>query len=1251
MLSRVRQVALDAYAHQDVPFELLVEALQPERNLSYTPLFQVMFVLQNAPMRRLELRNLSITPLEISNVTAKFDLTLSMEETEQGLTGELEYNTDLFDTATITRMAGHFQTLLEAIVVNPQQRVSELPLLTKAERHQLLVEWNDTPAEYPFDKCIHQLFESQVERTPDAVAVVFDMQQLTYQELNAQANQLAHHLQALGIEPEVLVGICVERSLEMVVALLGILKAGGAYVPLDPAYPKERLAFMLEDSQVSVLLTQKKLMAELPKQKVHMVCLDTDWGLISQDSKENPVSGVTAENLAYVIYTSGSIGKPRGVMIQHHSVLNLSRGLHKAIYAHHQDSRLQVSLNGSLAFDTSVKQVIQLLHGHTLEIVPEALRFDGVALLSYLRHRKMDVFDCTPSQLKLLISAGLLGSDAVPKYVLVGGEPIDESTWQALAQAENTNFYNLYGPTECTVDATVASVRMSFVKPIIGRPIANTHIYILDRHLQPVPIGVPGELHIGGAGLARGYLNRPDLTEEKFIPNPFAPLGRDECSALSDRLKDSSTQHSTLNSQHFFNEPGTHLYKTGDLARYIPDGNIEFLGRIDNQVKIRGFRIELGEIETVLAQHSNVRQVVVIARQDQPGHKRLVAYVVSNQEQIPAADELRRFLKEKLPDYMMPAAFVMLEALPLTPNGKVDHRALPAPDKSQRSVEEGFVAPRTSTEEVLAAIWAEVLGLEHIGINDNFFELGGDSILSIQIVARANQAGLQLTPKQLFQHQTIAELTAVAGMILPVQVEQGLVTGLVPLTPIQHWFFEQNLPEPHHFNQSVLLEVLPDMKPELLKQVTQQLLVHHDALRLRFVGDESIWQQVNVGLEETLPFSVVDFSQLSSGEQQTALEAAAAELQASLNLSKGSLMRVALFNLGIDKPSRLLLIIHHLAVDGVSWRILLEDLSTAYQQISCGEAIQLQPKTTSFKDWAYRLMEYEQSEALSAELDYWLAESWSGVAPLPVDYRSSKEANTVASAAHVSVSLNVEQTRSLLQEIPHTYNTQINDVLLTALVQTFVHWTGERSLLVDLEGHGREELFEDVDLSRTVGWFTTIFPILLELRDVSHPGEALKSVKEQLRRTPNRGIGYSVLRYLSRDAATRLKLQYLPQAEVSFNYLGQLDRVLSKPPLLRLDKESSESDCSPLGSRSHLLAVNGFVAEGRLQLDWTYSENVHQQTTVERLAQGFLEALQSLIAHCQSPEVGGYTPSDFPEAELSQEDIDELVAKLSVSEK
>ena len=1208
LLQRVQQVALDAYAHQDLPFEQLVDALQPERNLSHSPLFQVMFILQNAPMEKLELPGLTLTPLEMESITAKFDLTLSMEETDRGLRGTLEYNSDLFDRTTMTKMAKHFQTLLEAIVANPQQRISELPLLSEAERHQLLVEWNDTQAKYPQDQCIHQLFEAQVERLPDAMAVVFEDQELTYRKLNARANQLAHYLQARGVGPEVLVGICVERSLEMVVGLLGILKVGGAYVPLDPHYPQERLSYMLADSGIEVLLTQRDLLKSLPSHTAQVVCLDRDWEAIEQLSQENLDVGVCSENLAYAIYTSGSTGKPKGVLVAHQGLLNLVFW-HQVTFAITSSDRA-TQLAGT-AFDASAWELWPYLSaGASIHLLKTETTVQPQVLQDWLISQKITVTFVPTPLLESLLSLEWPSSMAL-RIVLTGGDKLHQYPSTSLP----FRVINNYGPTENTVVTTsglIVATEPTNLLPSIGRPIANTQIYILDKHLQPVPIGVAGELYIGGDGLARGYLNRPELTQEKFIPNPF------------------------MNSER--------LYKTGDLARYLPDGNIQFLGRLDHQVKIRGFRIELGEIEAVLTAHPEVREAVAIACEDQAGNKRLVAYVVSNQEQ-PTTSELRNFLKQKLPDYMVPSAFVLLDILALTPNGKVDRRVLPAPDRVRDS-EVGFVAPRTPAEEILAAIWTEVLGLEQVGIHDKFFELGGDSILSIQVIARANQSGLGLTPKQLFQHQTIAELAAVASKTVPVQAEQGLVTGTVPLTSIQQWFFEQNLPEPHHFNQSVLLEVAPDLKRSLLEQVIQQLLVHHDALRLRFVQDGKRWQQVNDAPDETVPLRVVDLSAIPSGEQQAAIETTAAELQASLNLSEGPILRAALFHLGFDKPGRLLLVIHHLVVDGVSWRILLEDLSKVYQQLSRGSAVQLPPKTTSFQFWAQRLTEYGQSEALATELDYWLAQSWSGVAPLPLDHPSGRGDNAVGSAANVSVSLSVEQTRALMQEVPSAYNTKINDVLLTALVQSFAQWTGKRFLLIDLEAHGREELFEEVDLSRTVGWFTTVFPVLLELEEDDHPGEALKSVKEQLRRIPNQGISYGILRYLSQKEATRQQLEALPQAEVIFNYLGQFDQVLSESSVLQVAKESSGQAYSALANRSHLLEVNGFVASGRLQLDWTYSKKVHQRATVERLAQDFIEVLQALISHCQSPDAGGYTPSDFPEAELSQEELDELVTQI-----
>ncbi|MEQ8997813.1 MAG: amino acid adenylation domain-containing protein [Coleofasciculus sp. B1-GNL1-01] len=1221
LLAQVRETTLKAYEHQDVPFEQVVEALQPQRSLSHSPLFQVMFILQNAPMGEVELPGVTLTPLERESTIAQFDLTLSMTETTQGLVGEWEYNTDLFDGSTIERMTAHFQNLLSAIVENPQQTVAELPLLSEAERHQLLVKWNETESEYPLEKCIHQLFEKQVERTPDAVAVVFEEQQLTYRELNVRANQLAHHLQKLGVKPEVLVGICVERSLEMVVGLLGILKAGGAYLPVDPAYPQERQRFLLSDSQVSVLLTQEALVARLPDLKSSVVCLDADWTLIAQESRKNPVSHTRPENLAYAIYTSGSTGKPKGVMIQHQSLVNYTQAAMAEYAISSSDRILQFA---SISFDAAAEEIFPCLaRGAMLVLRTDEMLSSIPAFLRCCDDWQLTVLDLPTAfwhqMVAELPALNLTLPDCV-RLVIIGGEkalPKRLTTWQQQVD-RRVRLVNTYGLTEATIVTTavdlsdLTDVDISGQELPIGKAISHAKTYILDPYLQPVPVGVPGELYIGGVGVARGYLNRPELTALAFIPDPFSET------------------------------PGARLYKTGDRVRYRTDGTIEFLGRLDRLVKVRGFRIELREIESFLNTHSQIQQAVVIAREDLPGNKRLVAYIVTRDESL-TTKQLREFLFLKLPEYMVPNAFVTLDTLPLTPNGKVDRKALPAPDLTRSEEEETFVAPRTTVEKVLAEIWAKVLRLEKIGVHDNFFDLGGDSILSIQIVARANQTGLNLTIKQMFEHQTIAELAAVAATNRVIQAQQGLVTGKVPITPIQHWFFEQNLPESHHWNQSILLEVRQALDPALLEQTVQKLLEHHDALRLCFVHQETDWQQLEVNPDELTPFTLLDLSTVSETERGLAISKAATELQASLNLSSGPLVRVAYFNLGANKPDRLLLVIHHLAVDGVSWRILLEDLQSAYQQLSQGKEIQLSPKTTSFKYWAERLREYAQSEALQQELDYWLRESRRQIAHIPVDFPEGD--NTVAKARNVSVALSKEETQALLQEVPAAYQTQINDVLLTALVQAFAQWTGVYSLLIDLEGHGREEIFDDVDLSRTVGWFTTIFPVLLDIEESASPGDALKTIKEQLRSIPNRGIGYGVLRYLKGEETT--SWQHQPQAEIAFNYLGQTDQVFQESSLFVPAREPSGQALSLRGSRSHLLDINGIVAGGQLRLDWTYSEAIHQRATIENLAQSFIEALRSLIAHCQSPEVGGYPPSNFQTTKVLQKDFEQSIKRVS----
>ena len=1236
LLTRVREMAMEAYTYQNLPFEMLVEALQPERDLSHTPLFQVMFVLQNAPMSQIELTGLTVTPLSAEGATAKFDLTLSMQNTAAGLVGVWEYNTDLFDASTIERMSSHFVTLLEGIIVNPEQQISQLPLLTAAEQQQLLVEWNNTQVDYSFNKCIHQLFEEQVERTPDAVAVVFEDQQLTYHQLNCRANQLAYYLQSLGVKPDVLVGLCVERSLLMVVGLLGILKAGGAYVPLDPEYPQERLSFMLEDAQVPVLLTQHHLLEKLPQHQAQVVCLDTDWQFISQLSQDNAlpqlpvgiafggatsIADVQATNLAYVIYTSGSTGKPKGVMIPHGAIANHCCIIQQAYALGKSDRVLQFA---SINFDASSEQIFPTL------ITGAALVLRGSDVWTPTNFQKIiSDFGLTVVNLPTAywqqlaqewVRTQVLDTNSELRLVIVGGDvmlPEYVAIWQQSAMSR-VRLVNAYGPTETTITATLFEILPQLSEDInlkkmpIGHPLPNRTVYILDSYLQPVPIGVPGELYIGGVCLAKGYLNRPELTQEKFIPNPFS-------------------------------DAAERLYKTGDLARYLSNGNIEYLGRIDNQVKVRGFRIELGEIEAALNTHPKIQQAVAIVTEDIPGNKRLVAYVVKSDESL-TTNQLRQFLKQQLPEYMIPNGFITLDNLPLTPNGKLDRKALPTPD-GEISREHEYVAPRTAIEQILTNIWQELLLKEKVSIHDNFFEIGGDSILSIQIVSRAKNSGLQITPKQIFQNQTIAELAKVANTTVSVECKQGIVTGFAPLTPIQHWFFEQNKQAAHHYNQSVLLQIPNHLQSELIATAVKKLLEHHDALRLSFISVADEYKQINQGLDDSVPFAVVDLSSTPKHEQLQALEKIATEYQASLDLSTGPIMRVVLFNLGDDSDARLLIIVHHLAVDGVSWRILLPDLEKIYQQLIAQQPIELGAKTTAFIDWTEKLNNYAQSGTIKLELDYWLNKPWANITPLPLDHAGVQQENTVSNTTSVSVKLSQEQTQTLLLSVNEAYNTQINDILLSALVVAIADWTKNSTVLIDLEGHGREELFSDVDLSRTVGWFTSLFPVLLQLPSINQTGEVIKAIKEQLRTIPNRGIGYGILRYLCKDKAVKEQIQTIPASEISFNYLGQFDQVQSETGW-KFATEYAGAIHSLKQTRDHLLDINAVVVAGELQIDWTYNSHVHTRATVEKLAQSYIQAIASIIEHCQLSENRGYTPSDFPEAQLNQLQLDKLLTRF-----
>ncbi len=1234
LLAGVREAALDAWAHQDLPFERLVDELHPERDRSRTPVFQVAFVMQNAPAAAPRLPGLAVAAQEgAGRATAKFDLTLEVAAEGGGLRASIEYATDLFDAATVERMARHFGLLLDAALAAPDTPVSGLPLLTDDER-ALLAAWNDTAEAFDAaDETLHGLVEAQARRTPSAAAVAFEGETLTYAELDARAESLAGALRGMGVGPESRVGVCMERSAELVVALLGVLKAGGAYVPLDPGYPAERLAYMVADAAVPVLLTQERLRGTLPVLGGEVVVVDgtplppapspargegengtTHRGARQLGDSLPPERGKVAalrppdggpaaapDSLAYVIYTSGSTGQPKGAMNAHRGIVNRLLWMQRQYGLTADDVVLQKT---PFSFDVSVWELFwPLVAGARLVVArPEGHR-DPAYLSELIEREGVTTLHFVPSMLQAFLDAGETERCGSVRRVVCSGEALGtEARDRFFARLPRAELHNLYGPTEAAVDVTFHACVAGEATVPIGRPVANTRVHVLDGRLGQAPVGIPGELYIAGVQVGRGYHGRPGLTAERFVPDPLAA------------------------------EAGARMYRTGDRARWLARGEVEYLGRLDEQVKVRGFRIEPGEIESALRRHASVADAAVVVRTDS-GRPQLVGYVVPSADGTADAAELRAHLAARVPEYMVPFALVELERLPLTPSGKLDRRALPAPDAGAVSRAE-HVAPRTAAEAALAGVWRELLRVERVGAHDNFFALGGDSILSIRMVSRAAAAGVRIAPWQVFQHQTLAGLASAADTAAVVRAEQGEVTGDAPLTPVQHWFFELDVPEPHHWNQALLLEVARPVDPAVLERAVGGLLRHHDALRLRFTRDgDGGWRQEVAAFDGAVPFERVEPADGTEAERAAEIERISARAQASLDIGAGPLLRAVHFDAGPDGPGRLLLVVHHLAVDGVSWRILVEDLERA-----CAGAA-LPPKTTSFRDWARRLAEHASSAELEAELPGWLAAADGPAAALPVDLRGGE--NTEARARVVTVALPEAETAALLRDVPAAYRTQVGDVLLAALARAFAGWTGERSLLLDVEGHGREPLFRDADPSRTVGWFTSVFPVRLDAPDDT--GELLRAAKETLRAVPRKGIGFGLLRWLGAPE-TRARLAALPQPEVQFNYLGRFDSGEAADALFRPAAEPVGAARAGSAPRRYLLEVDAGVAGGRLQASWTYSVAVHRRETVERLADAWLGALRELIAHCTAPGAGGATPSDFPLLRIGQAELDRLLA-------
>jgi amino acid adenylation domain-containing protein/non-ribosomal peptide synthase protein (TIGR01720 family) len=1185
LLARVKRVALDNYARQEIPFEQIVDSIAPERNLSHSPIFQVMFDYESASPDALQFPGLTVTPLSVETRTSKFDLTLSAQESKLGIAGALEYNTDLFDGTTVARMIDHLRNLMAAIAAHPDAPLASLSLLSSEERQRLTVEWNQTRADYPRAP-LHRLFEQQVERSPQAVAAIFEAATLTYSELNARANRLAHQLISAGVTPDSLVGVSMERSLHMIVALLAIWKAGGAYVPIDPDYPAERVRFMLENSRVQWLLTQAHLASALPSSRAQVMLVDRETS--SAFSEANPAPAITSANLAYMIYTSGSTGRPKGALNTHGAITNRIVWMQRTYGLTATDSVLQKT---PFSFDVSVWEFFwPLIAGARLVFAKPGGQRESDYLIDLIEQQQITTLHFVPSMLRAFLEAPNVERCSSLRRVICSGEALPSDLQDKFFDRLNAELHNLYGPTEAAVDVTFWQCRRndSGRSVPIGRPIANTQIYIVDESLEPCPIGIPGELLIGGIAVGQGYYREPELTRAKFIPDPF-----------------------NKNRE-------ARLYRTGDLARYRPDGNIEFLGRLDNQIKPHGFRVELGEVEAALRSHPLVDDCIVVASQDSIT-TRMFAYVVAGQPL--ASADLRSFLRSRLPDYMVPSSFITLDSLPLLPNGKINRKALPKPGETQEAPRARELAS-SAREIVLANIWRDVLQLPAVGIHDNFFELGGDSILSIQVVSRANQAGLRITTKQFFQHQTIAELAAAPDEQLThsTQIDPS---GEAPLTPIQSWFFEQDLDEPSRFNQTALIQVPANIDPARLAEALRQIYAHHDALRLRFTRTASGWTQEVIpatdehgifAAQEIVPatdqhsiFAMQDIA-AAGPEREAALLSAARAAEETLDITRGPLIAARLFRFHTGDAARLFIAAHHLAIDGVSWRILLEDLHTAYQ------GLPLPAKTAHFREWALHAWKLAQAPSFTEQASFWRNLFARGVEAVPVDNGESRTANYVGDTASLSFALSEAETAVLLRQLPQSYNARINDILLTALALAFRTTTGQARILVDLESHGRHESDSGIDLSRTVGWFTSIYPVILEPGPATAPEEAVKSIKQQLLRIPAEGFSYQLLRYLSSDEAIRRQLADLPKADILFNYHGQIDSALSRASGWSLAGEDLAARRADTAPRTHLFEIIAAVIDGKLQLDWLYSKRLHASSTIQSLTEQFQTQLRSLIA-------------------------------------
>lgn len=1211
LLNQVKESVVEALSHQDLPFEMLVEGLRPERSGGYNPLFQAKFNYMTAPEGFAGVEGLTAEIDIVDLAGAHFDLALDVIDSGVGMKATFNYAIELFDRPAIARLSAQFGSMLRQIADAAEQRISDLVI---GEGHRQTVP--SEAAAFDFTDVVSLYGAATADRST-ATAVRCGQEQLSFADLERRSNRIAHVLRAKGVARETAVALWIERSPTFVVALLGVLKAGGAYVPLDPKWPLERVRRILTDSGIDIILAADEKLSET--RGLGCLVLDAEAEASREDVSSLPVGAtIHPEQTAYVIYTSGSTGVPKGVSVSHNALANYVQALLQ---------RLEPRPSANLAMVSTVAADLghtvlfgALASGGTLHLLPPDAVFDADAFAQAMREGEVDILKIVPSHLRGLLKASRT-ADLLPRAALIlGGEASDQALLDEVRRLRpECRILNHYGPTETTVGAATheCSAERGNNPVPIGLPIANLRAHVLDDALNEVPIGVVGELYIGGAGLARGYRGAAALTAERFVPDPFTAAGE-------------------------------RLYRTGDRVRCDNAGRLIFLGRTDDQIKLRGYRIELGEIGRVIKALPGIDDAVVVLRAIRANAERqeLVAYCVPESGAGLHADAIRQQLVAIVPDYMVPSHVVMLARLPLTPNGKVDRRALPVPEEDEASA--GYAPPAGDIEVAIAAVWCELLGRERVGRNDNFFELGGDSILSLQIIARLRKRGIRLTPKQIFSQQTVAGLAAVAVISTGTSAKKenpeakastGGVTasGMRHLTPIQARFFAEDIGNRDHWNQAVLL--LPHMPVdwETMRGVLAAIVEHHDALRLRFKQVDGAWRA------EQGPAPVPSEQLWIHADVGGATEIAelARAAQESLSLSTGPLLRAVGMDL-LDGSQRLLLAIHHLVVDGVSWRILVEDLASAYDQLRRGSPVTLPPKSDSYGSWSERLHAYAATAEIAAELPYWLDCGAGTRLPCDDDHGGI---DRVGDGGEVSLVVDADLTLRLLEQAPAAYRTQVNDLLLASLVRAVSRWSRQDEVTVELEGHGREDMFPGADISRTVGWFTTAFPVRLSDAGADE-ASLIKAVKERLRAIPNRGFGHGVLRHLGSEQQ-RHALAQVAEPQIVFNYLGRFDASVGATHRFSFAPENAGPLRSAAAPMRGWLNINALVRAGRLELSFGYGRKRYRHATIERLAAHYQDALRELVVHCCNGAVG-LTPSDVPLSGLAQADLDRLAATLDL---